>query len=62
MVVNCVWNNWKEGTCSVTCGKGTRTCTRTKKVQEKCGGKCVGGPTQVLACNKKKCPSKFFPQ
>ena len=61
IVVDCVWGPFKEGACSVSCGTGKRVCTRTKKVQEKCGGKkCTGSSTMTVACKLKKCPGKFL--
>ena len=57
-VVNCIWNDWKTGKCSKTCGGGTRTNSRTKKRKENYGGICQGKATFKEECNKKKCPSK----
>ena len=56
--VSCIWNAWKIGACSKSCGGGSRICTRTKKRQEKHGGICLGKATLRQACNTKKCPSK----
>jgi len=54
--VNCEWNPWKLGECSVTCGEGKRTDTRTKKVVEKNGGQCSGKSTRIEHCKPKECP------
>ena len=55
-IVNCVWNEWQIGECSKTCGGGTRTNTRTKKVQEAHGGTCEGHATSKEECNAQECP------
>ena len=54
--VHCVWNSWKIGACSKTCGAGTRTNTRTKKVHEKDGGKCSGPSSETKSCFERECP------
>ena len=58
MAVNCEWSDWQAGECSVSCGGGTRTNTRTKKIKEAHGGTCKGKATNKEKCNTKKCPSK----
>ena len=57
---NCEWNEWQSGSCSETCGEGTRTNTRTKKVTESNGGTCEGDLDQQETCNVQECPSKLF--
>ena len=61
--VDCEWNDWQEGECSVTCAGGLRTNTRTKKVVESDGtddvGVCEGEPTMEEECNTEACPRKF---
>ena len=56
LAINCVWNAWAIGTCSKTCGTGTRTNTRTKQVEESNGGSCTGSPTMTEICNQHECP------
>ena len=56
MLVHCQWNPWKFGKCSVTCGDGMRTDTRTKRVHEKDGGSCAGESTRKVACKDNECP------
>ena len=58
--MDCEWNDWVEGPCSVSCGGGVRTNTRTKAVEEKYNGKCIGDSTMEEKCNDQKCPSKFL--
>ena len=56
--MDCEWSDWEMGGCSVTCGEGTRTNTRTKKVDEANGGVCIGEPTAEENCNDQDCPGK----
>ena len=56
LIVDCVWSDWQNGKCSVTCGGGTRTNNRSKLVVEKNGGVCVGESTKQENCNEMKCP------
>ena len=42
----------------MTCGGGTRTKTRTKIVEEKHGGQCVGVAKMDEECNAEECPRK----
>ena len=56
-VVDCKWNAWNPGTCTKTCGGGTKTKTRTKKVSASHDGKDCEGPSSVEEnCNVQKCP------
>ena len=57
--VDCVWADWKISQCSVTCGGGTRTNTRSKTVEEKNNGVCIGDPTTQEVCNDQSCPGKI---
>jgi len=52
---NCVWGEWKNGKCSVTCGTGTRIDTREKTQIEKNGGFCVGLPQRESRCTNADC-------
>ena len=56
--VNCVWDNWSDyGSCSVTCGKGTQSRSRSVAVSASCGGKeCSGSNQQTKACREQCCP------
>ena len=48
-----------EGSCSATCGAGTKTYTRTKLVHESNGGTCTGVSTGVQICEDQPCPSMY---
>ena len=60
---DCRWGSWTDwspwGVCSATCDGGTqsRTRTRSKIVEEGCGGTCLGLPTdtQSRSCNTHSC-------
>ena len=55
--VDCQWNDWTIGTCSATCGDGTRTNTRTEKVFAAHGGEECNGPASIQeSCNIQVCP------
>ena len=55
--VDCKWNSWKNVKCSKTCGGGTQTNTRTKKIEAAHGGKaCTGKSSITVTCNKVPCP------
>ena len=55
--VDCQWNDWTIGTCSATCGDGTRTNTRTEKVFAAYGGEECNGPASIQeSCNIQMCP------
>ena len=57
--VDCEWNYWKFGECSVTCGGGTRIDYRTIKAKEMYGGTCDPmGNQREVPCNKEACPRK----
>ena len=55
--MDCEWNDWDFGECSVTCGGGTRTDKRTLKTKEMNGGFCdaMGGQRET-SCNTIGCP------
>ena len=57
--IDCEWGEWQIGDCSKTCGKGSRTRTRTKIVEEANGGKCEGGSTMQEPCDEQDCPGNF---
>ena len=57
LVVDCEWNAWNNGTCTKSCGGGSRNNTRTEKTSVAFGGdKCVGPASIIEACNAKECP------
>ena len=59
-VVHCQWGDWMIGNCSVTCGGGTRTKSRTPKVSPEYGGIACEGPDSVEEiCNLHKCPGIY---
>ena len=58
--IDCEWGEWQIGDCSKTCGKGSRTRTRTKIVEEANGGKCEGGSTMQEPCEEQDCPGNFI--
>ena len=58
--VNCLWGSWNQfSACSKSCGKGTQTRSRSKRVTEKYGGKCYGSSTYRRSCNTQNCPSEL---
>uniref|UniRef100_H2ZIH1 Uncharacterized protein n=1 Tax=Ciona savignyi TaxID=51511 RepID=H2ZIH1_CIOSA len=51
------WTAWVAGSCSVTCGTGTRPFTRTCNTFGVVGASCGNGPTeQSEACTLPACP------
>ncbi|XP_022085075.1 A disintegrin and metalloproteinase with thrombospondin motifs 6-like [Acanthaster planci] len=58
-VVNGGWSSWQSGPCSVTCGGGqqTRTRTCTNPVPANGGTPCSGSDTQIISCNTQNCPN-----
>ena len=61
-IVDCEWNEWIIGTCSSSCGGGTRTNTRSKNVSaEYEGDECEGTTSITESCNVQECPgNKLF--
>ena len=57
--VDCEWNEWQMGGCSKTCGGGTRSHIRTKKVKEMYGGICEGESTVSESCFTQDCPGSI---
>ena len=56
--VNCQWNGWGGwGACSKNCGTGTKTRSRTVKVNAAHGGNsCTGSYGDSTSCITKPCP------
>ena len=55
--VNCEWSSWSWGTCTRTCGGGTKSGSRTISQQAANGGTaCTGGSTTTRSCNTNSCP------
>ena len=56
-----MWGIWSEwGTCSKTCGNGTKTRNRTKLVVEDVTGACNGTSMESDSCNPIACPGKII--
>ena len=61
-LVDCVWNDWTVGQCSLSCGGGTLTKIRTHNVTAQHGGEVCAGHAEVTeSCNVQECPGKFLP-
>ena len=60
-LVDCAWSNFGEWTkCSVECGTGTQTRTRTEETSAKNGGSaCDGDATETQYCNGHWCPGTY---
>ena len=56
--IPCEWSAWTHGSCSATCGSGTKNNTRVKIVQERNGGKCQDKTWEIQECNERDCPGK----
>ena len=52
------WGMWKSGVCSVTCGIGTRTITRTRVCDNTGGKDCQGDANEEKqqSCRLPDCP------
>ena len=55
-VIPCEWSEWARGDCSVECGAGAQNKRRSKTLEEKDGGTCVGETTEIEDCMDKECP------
>ena len=61
-VADCEWNVWETySACSVTCGEGTKTKSRTKSVEESGGGMCSGEYEKTISCYEGQCTSPGNP-
>ena len=57
--VNCVLSEWGDfNTCSVTCGGGNRTRTRSITTQAANGGIACGPKSESEECGTAGCPGK----
>eukprot|EP00440_Ansanella_granifera_P010536 gb/GFBE01011429.1/.p1 GENE.gb/GFBE01011429.1/~~gb/GFBE01011429.1/.p1 ORF type:complete len:1322 (+),score=241.23 gb/GFBE01011429.1/:1-3966(+) len=56
--VDCVWNSWSDWTpCTISCGGGKTTRSRTEAVAAQHGGRiCDGGPEDEDTCSVQSCP------
>ena len=61
VLVDCEWNDWTVGECSLTCGGGELKKTRTPKVDAAHGGEdCTGHAEITESCNIEECPSNIW--
>ena len=51
-----VWSNWADAECSVTCGGGSKTQTRTCINGNVGDVGCEGSENQDVSCNDQDCP------
>ena len=59
-LVNCVMSNWSSyGTCTVTCGGGTQTRTRTITQEAQHGGTACEALSESQNCSPDPCPGKY---
>ena len=65
-IANGKWSKWGSyGTCSLSCGGGTKIRTRTCTNPKPFGGgdTCPGSSSSSTTCNNRECPSKLsFPR
>merc|ERR1719451_286190 len=54
--VDGTWSGWTYGTCSTSCGAGTKSGTRTCQGQAHGGADCAGSATGSFACDHGPCP------
>ena len=58
-LVDCELSDWGAfGECSVTCGEGIKTKTRTTIASPEHGGQACGDLSLNQTCNPDPCPSK----
>lgn len=61
--VNGGWSRWQsQSTCSVTCGGGIKSSTRTCNSPSPANGGlfCSGLSTKIEPCNTNSCPGNFW--
>ena len=57
ILVDGVWSEWgAPSACSVTCGTGTQSSTRTCTPPQHGGADCVGDATKAETCTLTECP------
>lgn len=57
---NLGWNDWEDWTeCSVTCGEGSQTRSRTCKLHAS-SGLCGGPSNEERQCQRPSCPGNFL--
>jgi len=55
--IDCVWGNWTAlGACSVSCGGGNMTQTRSSSGPQFGGANCTGPSSNITSCNTQPCP------
>ena len=56
-IVDCVWSEWQNASCSNSCGFGWMLRTRNKTTEAAHGGKeCDGENSVNITCNTRECP------
>lgn len=57
IIVDCEWDEWKIGECSLTCGGGIQIKSRRFKIVAANGGnECEGSSNYTQDCNLQECP------
>ena len=59
-LVDCVWSPWRSADCSKSCGGGYQLKSRSKTVEEKHGGSCIGESAITASCNSNPCKGTIF--
>ena len=64
VLVSCEWNEFGAwSTCTVACGGGSQSRTRSFKTEPQNGGTpCTGEPTEIQSCNTDPCPGMRYLQ
>lgn len=60
ILVDCTWNEWTQGPCSVTCGEGSQINVRQKNPAMFNGTECDGEATETVICKLEDCPGKIW--
>ena len=57
--MDCTWSNWESwGSCSKTCGYGSKTRSRSKNGPYNGGSECSGSSSESTSCNTERCPGE----